>query len=228
MALIRRSNEKIITQHSAPGCAPGAEFSASGRTRYRADAMIFEASGIARQDSRCSASAEQAMPHQRITPRRAPVSGSASGLLALSRNSMVMKTISLSPRFSRSCTLNSPRPISLVAGLAGLVGVFDRGAVVDCWRPRAAGHRSPEIVEHVAVKADALAGREPDDPDPHAFALGQQRRCRRSRCCSAVRARIRRQWPAAMPTCRRDRSALSSIVRAMAFLQGFPPGFSTL
>ena len=36
--------------------------------------------------------------------------GMASGLLALARNSMVMKTISLSPRFSRSCTLYSPFP----------------------------------------------------------------------------------------------------------------------
>ncbi len=37
-------------------------------------------------------------------------SGSSIGLLALCRNSMVMKTISLSPRFSRSWTLNSPGP----------------------------------------------------------------------------------------------------------------------
>src|SRR5215467_13305274 len=36
--------------------------------------------------------------------------GSGIGLLALCRNSMVMKTISLSPRFSRSWTLNSPGP----------------------------------------------------------------------------------------------------------------------
>ena len=47
-------------------------------------------------------------------PRQARVnltrSGTGSGLLALSRNSMVLKIISWSPRFSRSWTLYSPGP----------------------------------------------------------------------------------------------------------------------
>jgi len=39
-----------------------------------------------------------------------PPSGSGIGVLALSLNSTVMNTISRSPIFSRSCTLNSPLP----------------------------------------------------------------------------------------------------------------------
>jgi hypothetical protein len=46
------------------------------------------------------------------TPLRrcAPSCGIGSGLLALARNSTVMNTSSLSPIFSRSCTLYSPGP----------------------------------------------------------------------------------------------------------------------
>ena len=67
------------------------------------------------------------------------------------------------------------RPVGLVARLARLVGVFDRACrPCRCWRPRPPDHRGPEIVEHVAVEADALAGLEPDGPYPHAFVLRHQ------------------------------------------------------
>ena len=38
----------------------------------------------------------------------------------------------------------------------------------------AAVHRCPEIVQHVAVKADPLARREPDDPDADLVGLRQK------------------------------------------------------
>src|SRR5262249_5764792 len=63
----------------------------------------------------------------------------------------------------------------LVARFPGCVGVFDGGAVVHVLASAAARHRGPEIVEHVAVEADALAGLEADRPHPDAIALRHQR-----------------------------------------------------
>src|SRR5262249_53467371 len=65
-------------------------------------------------------------------------------------------------------------PVGLVARLARLVGVFHRGAVMHVLAAAPAGDRGPEIVEHVAVEADALAGRQPDHPYPHPVALRYQ------------------------------------------------------
>src|SRR5437762_916762 len=65
--------------------------------------------------------------------------------------------------------------IGLVPGLAGRVGIFDRGAVVHVLAPAAAGHGGPEIVEHVPVEADALAGLEANGPHADAIALRYQR-----------------------------------------------------
>src|SRR5262245_11062819 len=64
--------------------------------------------------------------------------------------------------------------VGLVPRLARRIGVFDGGAVVHVLAPAAAAHRGPEIIEHVAVEADALAGREADDPHPHAIGLRYQ------------------------------------------------------
>src|SRR5262245_17261968 len=64
--------------------------------------------------------------------------------------------------------------VGLVPRLARRVGVFDGGAVVHVLAPAAATHRGPEVIEHVAVEADALAGREADDPHPHAIGLRYQ------------------------------------------------------
>ena len=103
------------------------------------------------------------------------VSGTGSGLLALpSIDSTVMKIMSWSPRFSRSCTLNSPAPYVLVARLARIVGVLDRGAVHQVLAPAPAVHRGPEIVQHVAMEADALAGLQPDRPHAQLLGLGQK------------------------------------------------------
>src|SRR5262245_50561579 len=66
-------------------------------------------------------------------------------------------------------------PIGLVPGLAGGVGVFDRRAVVHVLAAAPAGDRGPEVVEHVAVEADALARLEADGPDPHAIGFRYQR-----------------------------------------------------
>jgi hypothetical protein len=65
--------------------------------------------------------------------------------------------------------------VGLVPRLAGRVGVFDGGAVMHVLASAAARHRRPEIVEHVAVEADALARLEPDRPHPHAIAFRYQR-----------------------------------------------------
>src|SRR5262249_56396814 len=55
--------------------------------------------------------------------------------------------------------------------LAWLVGVFDRRAVHQMLAAASARYRGPEIVEHVAVEAEALAGLEADGPHPHAVAF---------------------------------------------------------
>ena len=83
----------------------------------------------------------------------------------------------------------------------------------------AAVHRGPEIVQHVAMEADPLAGREPDDPDPRALGLRQQRRAD----AAVGIAWLSRSNSAAISAGHCDLSffsaALSSMVRAMAFLQ---------
>jgi hypothetical protein len=63
-----------------------------------------------------------------------------------------------------------------MTGLARLVGIFDRAAVVDVLTAAPAGHGRPEIVEHVPMKADPLSRGQPDYPYAHAFALRQKRR----------------------------------------------------
>ena len=110
----------------------------------------------------------------RTSTLRARLSGMGSGLLALSRNSTVMKFRSASPILARSCTLNWPFAVLLMAGFAGLVGVLHHAAVADIGARLAVGGDRPEIVEHVAVEPEALAGLEPDLPDPHALVLRQE------------------------------------------------------
>src|SRR6185503_4540121 len=55
-----------------------------------------------------------------------------------------------------------------------IVAVFDRGAVHQVLAPMAAIHRRPEIIQHVAMEADALAGLEPDGPHPQLVGLGEK------------------------------------------------------
>src|SRR5262245_35831216 len=64
--------------------------------------------------------------------------------------------------------------VTLVPGLARLIGVLDGGAVLEVLPSAPGGDRRPEIIEHVAVESDTLAGFEPDRPYAHALALGQQ------------------------------------------------------
>src|SRR4029077_15154091 len=63
--------------------------------------------------------------------------------------------------------------VALVPRLAWLIGIFDSCAVMHMLASTAAGHRGPEIVEHVAVKSNALAGSETDDPNARTFILRQ-------------------------------------------------------
>jgi len=67
-------------------------------------------------------------------------------------------------------------PVGLVPGLAGLIGVFDRRTVVYVLATASAVHRGPEIIEHVAVETDPLAGSEPNDPHPHALVFREESR----------------------------------------------------
>src|ERR1700683_5243707 len=62
-------------------------------------------------------------------------------------------------------------PVGLMASLAGLVGVFNGRTILQVLPPAPARHRRPEIIEHVAMEPDALAGGKTDDPDPDAIAL---------------------------------------------------------
>ena len=52
--------------------------------------------------------------------------------------------------------------IGFMAGLARLVGLFDSGAIMDVLAAAPAGHRGPEIIKHMPVEPDSLAGSEPD------------------------------------------------------------------
>ncbi len=55
--------------------------------------------------------------------------------------------------------LELARPVPLMPGLAGLIGLFDGAAVMDMLTATPAGHRGPKIIEHMAVKTDPLARR---------------------------------------------------------------------
>src|SRR5215471_5721174 len=70
--------------------------------------------------------------------------------------------------------LEFARPISLVACLAGRVGVFDRRAVHQMLAAAARGHRGPEVVEHVPMKSEALSRLEPDGPYPNPVGFRNQ------------------------------------------------------
>src|SRR5689334_13680669 len=67
--------------------------------------------------------------------------------------------------------LELTRSVSFMAGLARLVRIFDGAAVVDVLATAPAGHRCPKIIEHMAVEADPLTRRQPDDPYAHPVAL---------------------------------------------------------
>src|SRR5262249_24792514 len=67
-------------------------------------------------------------------------------------------------------------PIALVPRLSGPIRVLDRRAVVQMLAAAAGRDRRPEIVEHVAVESDPLAGLQPDRPHPDAIALRQELR----------------------------------------------------
>src|SRR6185295_14810804 len=71
--------------------------------------------------------------------------------------------------------LELTRPIGLVPRLAGLIGVFDRSAVMHVLAAATTRDRGPEIIQNVAMETDALAGRKRDHPYPHTLALRDQR-----------------------------------------------------
>src|SRR6266516_7881639 len=62
-------------------------------------------------------------------------------------------------------------PITFMPGLAGLICMLDRRAVLQVLPPAPTGDRRPEIIEHVAVESDPFAGLEADRPHADAVAL---------------------------------------------------------
>src|SRR5665213_1020619 len=64
--------------------------------------------------------------------------------------------------------------VGLVAGFARLIGEFDDSAIMDILTGAAPANAGPEIIQHMAMKSDALAGGEPDDPDSGALGFRQQ------------------------------------------------------
>src|SRR5215218_23180 len=72
--------------------------------------------------------------------------------------------------------LGLARSVALVLRLAGEVALLDRRAVLHARAPAPGRDGGPEVIEHVAVEADALAGPEADLPDAHALGLGDQAR----------------------------------------------------
>ena len=59
--------------------------------------------------------------------------------------------------------------------LVGLVGPFDRRAILYVRASAAAGNRDPKVIQHVTMEAKALARGKPDDPYAGALILRQQR-----------------------------------------------------
>src|SRR5215467_7588576 len=59
--------------------------------------------------------------------------------------------------------------------LVGLVGPFDRRAILYMRASAAAGNRDPKVIQHVTMEAKALARGKPDDPYAGALILRQQR-----------------------------------------------------
>src|SRR5262249_51183275 len=66
--------------------------------------------------------------------------------------------------------------VALMPRLSGPIRVLDRRAVLQMLAAAAGRDRRPEIVEHVAVESDPLAGLQPDRPHPDAIALRQELR----------------------------------------------------
>ena len=62
-----------------------------------------------------------------------------------------------------------------MAGLARLIGEFDDAAIMHILSGAAAADTGPEIIQHVAVKSDALARRKANDPDARTFGIRQKR-----------------------------------------------------
>src|SRR5271169_26802 len=131
VALMRRSNEKIITQllsrHAHVAALPplatlsfaviirisGRSGNLLGPAAPWGPSAILGLPPLTRYSPRPTipdAPLSRSVPDDVYHAAARTLSGIASGLLALLRNSMVMKTISLSPRFSRSWTLNSRGP----------------------------------------------------------------------------------------------------------------------
>src|SRR3954463_1266465 len=67
--------------------------------------------------------------------------------------------------------LEVPLGMALVTGLAGRMGVLHDCPVVEMPTRFAAGRAGPEVVEDMAVEAEALAWCKADIPDPHALVL---------------------------------------------------------
>src|SRR5262249_35204200 len=59
--------------------------------------------------------------------------------------------------------------------LVGLVGPFDRRAILSMRASAAARNRGPKVIQHVTMEAKALARGKPDDPYAGALILRQQR-----------------------------------------------------
>src|SRR5215469_2341086 len=70
--------------------------------------------------------------------------------------------------------LELARRVGLVPGLTGGVAVVHRRAILKVLTAAPRGQGRPEIVEHMPVETQPLARSEPDGPDPHPLAFGQE------------------------------------------------------
>src|SRR5262249_39065676 len=108
------------------------------------------------------------------------------------------------------------------------VGVFDRSAVMHVLASSPAGDRGPEIIEHVTVEADALAGLEANGPHPDAVALRHERVADTWVGIVLLTLEFRGDFRRPRRFHRGLRLLVQHFVRAMAFLQVWPDIYQLL
>src|SRR5215203_4165948 len=79
----------------------------------------------------------------------------------------------LVPEIFEVMHLELPGAVSLVSGLARLIGIFDGRAIVHMLAPAPARDRGPEIIQHMAMEPDPFARLQADFPNPDPLILGQ-------------------------------------------------------
>src|SRR5437763_17077228 len=98
---------------------------------------------------------------------------SSSGSLALSRNSTVVKQRSV-PDVLKIVDHVFVRTVDEMACVACSVGCFHNGSILPVQSCPTGRDGSPEIVQDMPMKSDALSGSQPNFPDPHSICSRQQ------------------------------------------------------